>query len=212
MNKLVHLLAAGAVVTGGGAAMTTGAVVGSAAPAMACSVSGQGSPEIRYADSLPTLKYGSHGSAVLGLQMYLRQEGLTYLNGTGNFGANTRQAVRHFQAKHNLPVTGVVTKTTWRHIITNQFHLPVPNYPNPQLSPGQSLDGNRGSYLKNMTMRLSGLPWFDWNDSHTVYHGAFLASVKEYQRRVGINPSGVFGARTTASMNTVIAIAGDWSC
>jgi peptidoglycan hydrolase-like protein with peptidoglycan-binding domain len=212
MNKLGHLLAAGAVVTGGGAAITSGAVMSSASPAMACSVGQQSSPEIRYADSLPKLKYGSHGSAVLGLQMYLRGQGLTYLNGTGNYGANTIKAVKHFQARHNLPVTGIVTKTTWRHIITSQFHLPVPNYPNPQLSPGQSLDGPHGSDLKNMTMRLSSLSWFDWNDSHKVYHGALLASVKEYQRRVGINPSGVFGARTTESMNTVIAIAGDWGC
>jgi peptidoglycan hydrolase-like protein with peptidoglycan-binding domain len=211
MKKLVHLMVAGAVVAGG-AAITTTAVVGSASPAMACSSGHQSSPETRYADSLPTLKYGSHGSAVLGLQLFLREEGLTYLNGTGDFGAHTRQAVRHFQARHNLAVTGVVTKTTWRHIITNQFHLPVKGLPTPQLSPGQSLESNRGFDLKNLTMRLWGLPWFDYNDTNKVYHGTLLGSVQEYQRRVGINPSGIFGARTTASMNMVISIAGDWGC
>lgn len=128
---------------------------------------------------------------MLGLQLFLRQDGRTYLNGTGNFGANTRKAVRHFQAspsqKHNLPVTGVVNRATWRKVISNQFHVPVPHYPNPQLSPGASLNDRRGENLANMTERLGELPWFDAYGDNTVYKGSLLGSVKEFQRRVGLH-------------------------
>lgn len=210
MSKLLSLVLAGAIATGGATVATT--LVGSSTPALACSANAAGGPQHRYADSLPTLRYGNHGTEVLGLQLYLRQEGRTYLNGTGYFGDNTRKAVRHFQARNNLPVTGVVNRATWRKVISNQWHVPVPDYPNPQLSPGASLNNRRGDNLANMTVRLGGLPWFDAYGDNTVYSGGLLRSVKEFQRRVGLQGTGVFGARTTNRMNTVIAIAGDWGC
>jgi len=211
MSKLVSLLVAGAVVTGG-AAVTTTAVLGAASPAMACG-GVQTSPQQKYADSLPTLRNGSHGAEVLGLQLDLRQnEGLKYLNGTGNYGANTVKAVKHFQARHNLPVTGVVTKTTWRKVITSVVHLPAKGYPNPQLSPGASLSTSRGEYLSNMTERLGALPWFQYNIEQSHYNGKLLAEVKTFQKRVGLQGTGVFGARTTQKMDTVIAISGNWGC
>jgi len=210
MPKLVSLLVAGAVVTGG-AALTTTAVVGSASSAMASS-SAKSSPATRYADSLPTLRKGSDGAEVLGLQLDLRQnEGLKYLNGTGYYGANTIKAVKHFQAKHNLPVTGVADRAVWRKVIIGFVHLPnTAMAVNPQLSPGASLGTARGESLRDMTGRLIGLPWFQYNLEQSHYNGKLLAEVKTFQKRVGLQGTGVFGARTTQKMDTVIAISGNW--
>jgi len=210
LSKLTHLLVAAATVTGG-AAITTGAVVGAAGPAMACGASGPTKADIRYADSLPILRSGSHGATVLGVQYYLRDNGASYLTGTGTYAANTTKAVKHFQHQNHLTVTGVVGHATWRKIIVNDFHLPW-KAPNPQLSSGASLRTKRGAELTNLTRRLHGLPWFQYNHGQTHYNGKLLADVKVFQKRVGVRNSGVFGAQTTKKMVTVIAIAGHEQC
>jgi peptidoglycan hydrolase-like protein with peptidoglycan-binding domain len=208
MSKFVSLLLAGAIATGAVSATTM-----MAGPAMACSAPKHSPALTRFVNSLPTLRPGSSGAAVLGLQMYLRQNGLTYLQGTGYYGPLTTQAVKHFQAKHNLPVTGEVTHSVWRKINNNDFHLPIPNYPNPQLSPGEMVYGpDREFAVGNMATRLSGLDWFDQGSDSFVYGGKLLSSVQLFQQRVGLQGTGIWGVRTTNAMNTVIAIAGDWSC
>ncbi len=209
MSKFVSLLLAGAIATGGAAATTM-----TASPASACSAAGHSPALTRFVDSLPTLRPGSSGAAVLGLQMYLRQEGLTYLEGTGNYGTLTTKAVKHFQAKNNLPVTGEVTREVWQKINNNTFHVPVPNYPNPQLNPGEMIYGSDREFaVGNMAERLVPLPWFHNNDSDSlVYDGDLLSSVQLFQRRVGLQGTGIWGVQTTKAMNTVISIAGDWSC
>jgi len=210
MSKLVHLLVAGAVITGGATATTV--ALSPASPAFACSTGSHSTPETRYADSLPTLRVGSSGAAVLGLQDYLRNhEGRTYLQGTGTFGPKTRQAVRHFEATHHLPINGVVTSRVWRQIITTEYHLPGA-VRNPQLNPGASMNSRSGGDVGNMAVRMNGLPWFAWNSAGSHYNGKLLASVKEFQKRVGLQGTGVFGAKTTKAMVTVISIAGQWGC
>lgn len=206
MSKFVSLLLAGAIATGG--ATTTMM----ASPASACSATGHSPALTRFVNSLPTLRPGSSGAAVLGLQMYLRQVGLTYLEGTGYYGTLTTKAVKHFQAKHNMPITGEVTREVWRKINNNTFHVPVPNYPNPQLNPGEMIYGNDREFaVGNMADRLTNLDWFHDSDSF-VYEGDLVSSVQLFQRRVGLQGTGTWGARTTRAMNTVISIAGDWSC
>lgn len=207
MSKFVSLLLAGAIATGGVTATTM-----MAGPAMACSAT-QHSPALtRFVASLPTLRPGSSGAAVLGLQMYLRENGLKYLEGTGYYGTLTTKAVKHFQVKHNLPVTGVVTRSDWQKINNNTFHVSIPNYPNPQLNPGEMVYGqDREFAVGNMATRFSGLDWFHYDDSF-VYDGDLLASVQLFQQRVGLRGTGIWGGQTTKAMNTVIAIAGDWSC
>jgi len=208
ISKLTHLLVAGAIVTGGAGVVTT-AIVGPAGAAPVGASQASVSPEHKYADSLPTLRLGSSGAAVLGMQSYLIGRG-AHLNGTGYYGANTVKAVKHYQAKHGLPVTGVVGKATWRKVISNQYHLPE-KQPNPQLSPGANVTGSRGAIMFNMTIRL-GLPWFPYSvTDQTVYNGKLLADVKTFQKRVGLQGTGVFGAKTTQRMVTVISIAGNWN-
>jgi len=210
ISKLTHLLVAGAIVTGGAGVATT-AIVGPAGAAPVGASQASVSPEHKYADSLPTLRRGSSGADVLGMQYFLISKGVDYLNGTGYYGANTVKAVKHYQAKRGLPVTGVVDKATWRRVISNHWHLPE-KQPNPQLSPGASLTGARGSIMHNMVLRLGGLPWFPVSlKEQPVYNGKLLAGVKTFQKRVGLQGTGIFGAKTTQRMVTVISIAGAWN-
>ena len=54
------------------------------------------------------LRRGARGPAVVALQRRLR------LTADGWFGPRTATAVRTFQRRHHLPVTGVVDARTWR--------------------------------------------------------------------------------------------------
>lgn len=61
----------------------------------------------------PTLSYGASGSAVRVLQTKLRAKGYK-ISVDGSFGPKTRAAVRSFQAKARVGVSGVVGAGTWR--------------------------------------------------------------------------------------------------
>jgi peptidoglycan hydrolase-like protein with peptidoglycan-binding domain len=61
----------------------------------------------------PVMARGSSGAQVRELQARLKQLGHFTLSPTGYYGTVTATAVRAFQAKHGLPASGTVTKTTW---------------------------------------------------------------------------------------------------
>ena len=58
------------------------------------------------------MKIGSSGLAVRGLQARLKQIGWYSAAVTGNYGRITTSAVRGFQAKRGIPVTGAVDRRT----------------------------------------------------------------------------------------------------
>lgn len=207
MKRIIGGLAAAAIGLGG--AVTTQVI--NPAPANACS-SGTSPAVHTYADSLPFITYGDNGSAVMGLQLYLREHGYPYLTGTGNYGANTRKAVEDFKGKHGRVRNADVGTKTWEQIITSRYQVPV-RFPNPQTAPGERLSGDRGFWLSELAItRTYDLPWFNTAHTDGVYDGALVQSVKTFQHRVGLNPSGIFGARTTGKLTTVVSIAGHWGC
>ena len=61
--------------------------------------------------TIPTLRSGSSGAAVVRLQKLLG------VPADGQFGPTTERAVLAFQRRHRLPETGVVTTTTWNALI-----------------------------------------------------------------------------------------------
>ncbi|MBD5456221.1 MAG: hypothetical protein HDR23_07080 [Lachnospiraceae bacterium] len=61
----------------------------------------------------PTIKYGSRGSDVTYLQQCLTTKGYGVGAIDGIFGIRTREAVKAFQAEHNLTVDGIVGPKTW---------------------------------------------------------------------------------------------------
>ncbi|MBR3332844.1 MAG: peptidoglycan-binding protein [Clostridia bacterium] len=80
-----------------------------------------GSSPMSRGDGTPvtqTLKRGSKGSAVAGLQTMLRKLGydLGPCGIDGDFGKATEAAVRSFQSDHRLAADGVAGKNTWAEL------------------------------------------------------------------------------------------------
>jgi peptidoglycan hydrolase-like protein with peptidoglycan-binding domain len=64
----------------------------------------------------PTLREGSKGVAVRGLQRRLIDAGLGVDEIDGHFGPQTEAAVRAFQERSGLEVDGIVGPQTWEHL------------------------------------------------------------------------------------------------
>jgi peptidoglycan hydrolase-like protein with peptidoglycan-binding domain len=56
------------------------------------------------------IKVGSKGQAVKDIQALLK------VNSDGDFGLGTEKAVKAFQTKEKLPVTGIIDEETFRHL------------------------------------------------------------------------------------------------
>lgn len=64
----------------------------------------------------PTLREGSTGVAVRGLQRRLIAAGFGVDDIDGRFGAQTQAAVRAFQERHELDVDGIAGPQTWERL------------------------------------------------------------------------------------------------
>jgi len=64
----------------------------------------------------PTLREGSTGVAVRGLQRRLIAAGFGIDDIDGRFGAQTQAAVRAFQERHDLDVDGIAGPQTWERL------------------------------------------------------------------------------------------------
>jgi GH24 family phage-related lysozyme (muramidase) len=71
-------------------------------------------PEMKRQDS-PVLKRGDNSPEVMEAQGLLNRNG-AILDPDGDFGGETADAVREFQAGRGIPVTGVVDTVTWREL------------------------------------------------------------------------------------------------
>ncbi len=81
---------------------------------------------------LPLLRPGAQGEWVVRLQEALDALGLDPGPVDGQMGPMTQEAVRSFQASHNLTVDGVVGRETWQAltsaILQSQSHAPDPRH------------------------------------------------------------------------------------
>jgi len=64
----------------------------------------------------PDLKCGDKGEVVTQLQDFLVRDG-SKVKIDGVYGPGTQSAVRAFQNRHGLPVTGAVNKKTWNELL-----------------------------------------------------------------------------------------------
>lgn len=64
----------------------------------------------------PTLRRGSEGDLVVQAQDLMSKAGSS-VQVDGKFGAGTQSAVRAFQRKHKLEVTGVIGPETWAELL-----------------------------------------------------------------------------------------------
>lgn len=165
--------------------------------------------------TLPTVQSGNSGSDVLAVQIGLRYRGAKYLRGTGYFGSLTTKAVKEFQRERGLTVDGVVGPRTWEALIPRATGAPY-RLENPQLLPGQlwPVDARGESvfgYLSLGLRRLNDLTAWSPRQSFETparYDGSQVVAVRELQRRAGLTPSGILGARTTRVMLLISTVTG----
>lgn len=211
MSKLARLLVVAGLSTGlvvAGTATQAGAI--SPSP-FACTQTTATQHELdAYIATLPTLEEGNRGSAVLGLQLYLTVRGYD-LSTTGYFGPKTKAAVQDFQYHYGEPQDGVVGPSTWHWIIDGAGHILSPGYTNPALYPGDSMDSYAGEQVMDLGVRAP-FDWFSTEHTPQVYDGRLLSSVEDFQERIGLDGSGIFGPKTTKAFIRVISIAGLWDC
>ncbi len=82
------------------------------------------------------LKFGSSGADVTYLQQCLTAKGYGVGAIDGKFGVKTLEAVKAFQAEHNLVVDGIVGTKTWVALEQQETHISVKTY-------SLSKDGNQ---------------------------------------------------------------------
>lgn len=74
----------------------------------------------------PTIRECAKGEIVIQLQDLLVKSG-SNISIDGNFGLSTRNAVRAFQRKYELPITGVVDGATWIRLLEVAGNIKVSN-------------------------------------------------------------------------------------
>lgn len=212
MKKFVLSAAVLAVFTCG---MTTAVSFVAAVPASACTGTMKDSSAL--AAKLPQVNHGDKGQHVLALQLALRDEGYTYLRGTGTYASETLRAVKDYQRKHHIKASGIVGAKTWQALVGKKSAGVTGNKLNVQpafsLQPGERSQEKVGS-LFNMLQRID--PYMTNGQlldlDYEVYSPQLQKIVRDFQKRAGIKASGIVGPKTVAAMNEVIAVAGHWGC
>lgn len=167
------------------------------------------------ADLLPELRYGARGDYVKTLQSLLNSRNNAKLKVDGVFTGATQSAVRNWQQKLGLAVTGVVNRATW-----NSLRTPAPASPKatptssakpkatpsakPKASPATSSfptlkQGSRGESVKTLQRLLNSR-----NNAKLQVDGAFgpitKAKVRAWQKKAGIPVTGVVNYQTWRSL------------
>ncbi len=161
------------------------------------------------------LSEGTSGIPVTTLQYYLTI--LAYFNGalapvvrSGYYGPETVQAVERFQRFYNLPVTGVVDQATW-NVISQSYIDTVAALPNgysgnnAKLYPGYFLTrGMRNEDVRDLQAYIDligrNIPEIPTLPQTSFYGEQTENSVKAFQRLFSLEPSGVVGPVTWATI------------
>ncbi|HVK24168.1 MAG TPA: peptidoglycan-binding protein [Actinokineospora sp.] len=161
------------------------------------------------AASLPQLRPGTTGTYTVGLQLALNDHGYQ-LRGTGFYGVNTLSAVRDFQRRNGIKDSGIVGSKTWQALVGSKNSIGTSNQSTPAFSvyPGETATVKL-DYLRHFVSRLYLDETF-WDE--TSYSPRMVATVKRFQKSVGIKASGIVGPKTWTAMNQVVRMAGNWGC
>ncbi|MFB5166758.1 peptidoglycan-binding protein [Parageobacillus toebii] len=141
------------------------------------------------------LKIGSRGMEVSKLQQKLKQLGyFTYPEITDYYGTFTAEAVRKFQEKNKLPVTGVADSATLAKI--NEAIASSEPQPSAPKAGIYLTTGSTGSKVKEVQTKLKQLGYFTYSQI-TGYYGTITANaVKSFQRDVNLKATGVVDTET----------------
>ncbi|MEV4311825.1 peptidoglycan-binding protein [Actinocrispum sp. NPDC049592] len=180
---------------------------------MACSADHQRSDHL--ADLMPQVNYGDSGQHVLALQLVLVTRYGYDLQGTGNYASKTLAAVKDFQRKHGINDSGIVGSKTWHALVgpigpmfSGNGYLQVPTF---GITPGETNEEKMRT-LYNAVMRVYPYYMNTMPQEGNTYGPGMQALVKDFQRRTGINPSGIVGPKTWNALYEVISVSGQWGC
>lgn len=157
----------------------------------------------------PRLQRGSRGAAVTRLQTLLRNAGLNPGAIDGVFGTRTEAAVRLFQTRRGLAVTGIVNVATWEAlgvscVVTPSPVPPVPPFPPvPPVPPTPPQEffcpvlrrGSSGAAVRFLQTSLRNKGFY-----RGPIDGSFGArterAVRQFQRQQGLAVTGVVRGAT----------------
>ncbi|GAA4002470.1 hypothetical protein GCM10022247_24090 [Allokutzneria multivorans] len=183
------------------------AAVTGAGTAMACEAHQGDSRE--FAATLSRVEPGQRGVEVLGLQRALRYKGYG-LRGTGLYAENTLASVKDFQRRNGIVDDGVVDQPTWQALVGPLLpgRTSTPLLPERGIQPGAH-DPQMMDQLANAFNRLEiDAP----EESGGHYNEAWQATVRVFQRNVGIKDSGIVGPLTWNALFRAVSISGQWGC
>ena len=149
-----------------------------------------------------TLSKGMSGQDVLEAQQ--RLQFYSYYTGTidGNYGNVTYKAVRNFQERNGLPVTGIIDPTTAAVLLSSTaVHALVPTATTYVLSYGAT-----GEAVKELQRQLRETYYYSGTISGN-FDTSVLTAVKAFQASAGLTVDGKAGEKTkTALYNRTAAI------
>ncbi len=142
-------------------------------------------------ESLP-LAIGSLGNTVLDLQFRLAEVDLPCEDSPGTFGASTSAAVRNFQERRAIAVTGICDKQTWSALVEAGYELGdrLLYRRDPML---------RGDDVADLQRRLSTLG-FDPGLIDGIFGNHTADALKDFQRNAGLPIDGMCGAKTLSDL------------
>ncbi len=130
---------------------------------------------------------GDRGRAVKALQSYLRGAGFDPRRTDGVFDERTEGALRGFQRRRGLPVTGRLTPHTWAHLRKTRM------YAKGDTGPAQRVGERSAAVLR--TERLLRKLGFTPGKVDGIFDGRTKAAVKRAERGLGAGKvNGVLGA------------------
>lgn len=149
---------------------------------------------------------------ILQMQKYLRRlsrwtnDSALYVQEDGVYGENMRNAVRHFQEIQGILPTGDVDYTTWEAIynahnmLKEDFEKSRPIHPFPNTIGYQVGMGERSNLVYLLKIMLNELKlYYDCYAYLPLNHKfdqAMAEAVREFQRAVGLDSTGVVDKRT----------------
>ncbi len=160
-----------------------------------------------------TLKKGSTGDDVIILQDKLKLLKIYYGSLTGSYGLSTKEAVKEFQRRENLNVTGEVDEETWNLLnsLTNDtfadefLSVPVQTMQIPSSSASSVLtrptlrQGDRGEDVRELQEILNNLSYFSGaNDG--VFGSNTAVAVRVFQTNNRLTPDGIVGRNTWSAL------------
>lgn len=160
----------------------------------------------------------SKGSEVQEIQFYLRQINFfdSLVLGTlidGIYGAGTQRAVKSFQERYSLPVTGTVDEATWNKLVDVYLgtvdNVDVPVYVSeirefPGSNVGNGSSGENVLYIQNLLNVINDIfVTIPTIDADGEFGPRTAEAVKEFQRIFALSQTGVVNEGTWNKMNLI---------